>query len=534
LKLSKERWIIPDRIATAAILLGCLLIVLLGVVLQSRVHINHDVGWIAHSAAWLLDGKRFGTDILDPNPPLAWFLMLPAVAAARAGIVPEIVAVQAWSWMLTVAGLALSFMILQPLARVIGRLETTSLMLVSTAVVAILPIGDFGQRDVIAFALMLPYLSSLLGRVAGLPPGRWVSILTGICAGIGLCLKPFLLAVPLLAEPLQALFARNLRPLIRAETLMMAGAVLSYAVAILLFARDYLEFALPLVRAVYWAYDNSAYLVLGRFRDAAWPAVYAAGIALVTLSFTRMHWMLLAWIAGFSACYWLQGKGFPYHAYPVLGASCLFLAYTVVHAGRCVWHSVLIRRPVMRWFVLAALLLVAAPVLYEPFWQAQQWYRSADPQTGDWGRMRQAVIDRLRAQGVGAGDYLYAFSTHPHPGFPTVNYLGAQWSGRMVAQFAVPAYVRRSEVKDPALLTQIDRAMALQLAIVVEDLQRNPPSYVMVEQRQWRLGLAFRKFDDLAFYKQDPDFVQLWNCYVEIEPVGQIRLFRRRDRCQAG
>ena len=523
----------PDAAVTAATLLGCLLIVLLGVGLQSRVHINHDVGWIAHSAAWLLDGKRFGTDILDPNPPLAWFLMLPAVAAARAGIVPEIVAIQAWSWLLTVAGLGLSLVILQPLARVSGRLETKSLMIVGTAVVSILPVGNFGQRDVIAFALMLPYLSSLLGRVSGAPPGRWVSILAGFCAGVGLCLKPFLLAVPLLAEPLQALFARDLRSLIRAETLAMAGALLSYAVAILLFARDYLEFALPVVRAVYWAYDNSAYLVLERFKEAVWPAAYAAGIALATFSLTRMHGMLLAWIAGFSASYWLQGKGFPYHAYPILGASCMFLAYAIVHASRSVWHSVLIKRPAIRWFVLAALLLVAVPVLREPFWQAQWWYRSADPQSGDWGRTRQAVIDRLRALGVGAGDYLYAFSTHPNPGFPTVNYLDAQWAGRTVTQFTVPAHVRRPEVKDPVLLGEIDRAMALQIAIVVEDLRRHAPGYVMVEARQRRLGLAFRKFDDLAFYGQDPGFARLWSCYVEIEPVDQIRLFRRRDGCQA-
>lgn len=534
MKLSKERWIVPDAAVTAATLLGCLLIVLLGVGLQSRVHINHDVGWIAHSAAWLLDGKRFGTDILDPNPPLAWFLMLPAVAAARAGIVPEIVAIQAWCWGLAVAGLAVSFVILQPLARVVGRLETTILMLVGTAVVAILPIGNFGQRDVIAFALMLPYLSSLLGRVAGAPPGRWVSVLAGFCAGAGLCLKPFLLAVPLLAEPLQALFARNPRSLIRAETLAMAGALLSYAVAILLFARDYLEFALPLIRAVYWAYDNSPYIVLERFKEAVWPAAYASGIALATFSFTRVHFMLLAWVGGFSASYWLQGKGFPYHAYPILGASCIFLAYTVVHAGRSVWNSVLIKRPAVRWFALAAMLLVAVPVLREPFWQAQRWYRSADPQTGDWGRTRQAVIDRLRAQGVGPGDYLYAFSTHPHPGFPTVNYLGARWAGRSVTQFAVPAHVRSPEVDDPKLLGEIGRATALQLAIVVEDLQRHAPAYVMVEARQRRLGLAFRRFDDLAYYGKDPDFARLWNCYVEIEPVDQIRLFRRRDGCQAG
>lgn len=521
-------------IATAAMLCGCLAIMLLGIHLQAQVHINHDVGWIAHSAAWLLDGKRFGTEILDPNPPLAWFLMLPAVAVARAGIVSEIVGIQAWTWILCAMGLSLSFAVLLPRVLVLGRLETASLMLMATAVVAILPIGNFGQRDVVAFSLMLPYLSALLGRIGGIPPGRSLSILIGLCAGIGLCLKPFLAAVPLLAEPLLAMFARNPRSLIRAETLGMASACAAYAMAVLLFARDYLDFALPLIRAVYWAYDNAPYLVLGRFRDAAWPAVYGVGIALATFSFSRMHGMFIAWIVGFSASYWLQGKGFPYHAYPILATSCMFLAFAVVRAARSVWRSAILRRPTLRWLVMAVLMLVAFPVLREPFWQAGQWYRSADPATGDWGRMRQALIDRLHSLGVGPGVYLYAFSTHPHPGFPTVNYLGARWAGSTVTQFAVPAHVRRQEVKDPARLGEIERAMALQLSIIVADLQRHPPAYVMVEARQRRLGLAFRRFDDLAYYGRDPDFARLWSCYVEIKPVDRIRLFRRRDVCRTG
>lgn len=524
----------PAAIATVAMLCSCVVIVLLGIHLQAQVHINHDVGWIAHSAAWLLDGRRFGTEILDPNPPLAWFLMLPAVAVARADIVSEIVAIQAWTWILCTTGLALSLAILLPRALVLGRPEAAALMLMATAVVAILPIGNFGQRDVVAFSLMLPYLSALLGRIGGAPPGRPLSILIGLCAGVGLCLKPFLAAVPLLAEPLLAVFAKNPRLLIRAETLAMASACAAYALAILLFARDYLEFALPLVRAVYWAYDSSPYLVIGRFKDAAWPAVYGVGIALATFSFSRVHGMLLAWIAGFSASYWLQGKGFPYHAYPILGTSCVFLAYAVMRAGRMLWRSPVLRRPALRSLVIAILVLVAFPALREPFWQAQQWYRSADPATGDWGRARQALIDRLHSLGVGPGVYVYAFSTHPHPGFPTVNYLGAQWAGSTVTQFAVPAHVRRHEMTDPARLAEIERAMALQLSIIVADLQRHPPAYVMVEARQQRLGLAFRRFDDLAHYGQDPDFARLWNCYVEIEPVDRIRLFRRRVDCQAG
>ena len=244
--------------------------------------------------AWLLDGRRFGADILDANPPLAWFLMLPAALAARWKLVSEIVAIQAWTWLLTIAGLALSAAALVPMTRLLGRIQVIGLLVIGVAVSAILPIGNFGQRDVLAFILILPYLFSMMGRASGLPStGRALPMLIGLAAGFGICLKPFLIVVPLLIELLHLALARNFRDLIRTETLAMAATMLLYAGAILLFARDYLEFALPLVRAVYWAYDDTGYLIGEHFKVASMPAAYALGITLVPCRSTAcMPWLL--------------------------------------------------------------------------------------------------------------------------------------------------------------------------------------------------------------------------------------------------
>ena len=298
-----------------------------------------------------------------------------------------------------------------------------------------------------------------------------------------------------------------------------------------MFARDYLEFALPLVRAVYWAYNDTGYLIREHFKVASMPAAYALGISLVTLSFNRLHAVLVAAIAGFAVSYWVQGKGFPYHAFPLLGAGCVYLVFAIVQGLDAVRQSTRIARRELRWLIIAVLLLVALPPLIAPFTQAHHWYQYAHRKEGERGRLREGVIERLRALGVGPADYLYAIGNHPYPGFPTVNYLGARWASREVAQFAVPAHVRRGEVLDATVLREIDRAMALQVAGVVDALRIHQPAYVMVDARPWRLGLAFRKFDDLAFYGRHANFARLWNCYEEIEPVGRIRLFRRRADC---
>ncbi|MGH8250240.1 MAG: hypothetical protein ACREVI_06010 [Steroidobacteraceae bacterium] len=530
-----KHFVVPGSVATAALLLACLSIVLLGVHLQSQVHINHDVGWIAHSAAWLLDGRKFGTDILDPNPPMAWFLMLPVAMVVRAGLAPEILAIQVWSWLLVCAGLALAFRILLPLSARLGRPEVAVMLIAATAAVSILPVGNFGQREIIAFSLLLPYQFLLTGRLLELPlPRRRLLILVGLVAGCGLCLKPFLVAVPLVTELLHALLTRKLRVVLRAETVAMGAVVLAYMLSVLALAPGYFDYALPLIRAVYWAYDDSGYLILSRFKAAAWPAVYAIAIAIACLSVTRVHAVLLAAFTGFSVSYWAQDKGFPYHAYPILGTSCILFAYSVTHAMRSILVKPLIAAAPIRMLIAILVLLIAVPVLRDPFRQALAWYEAGHRSDGEFGLMRQGPIDRLRSLGIQPADYIYAFSTHPNPGFPTVNYLGVHWAGRAVAQFVIPAHVRKSELTDPEVREAIDRATGLQVEQVIADLARYMPAYVMVEARQRRLGLAYRRFDDLAFYGKYPEFSRLWSCYEEIKPVGQVRLFRRRDVCAAG
>lgn len=521
-----------DTAAAVAAVLGSAAALALGVHFQSLIHLNHDVGWIAHSAGWMLDGKRFGTDILDPNPPLAWFLMLPAAAMARAGWMHEIAAVRLWSWLLTLAAIALSAWVLKGLARRAGRLEAVALLITSAAVLSVLPIGNFGQRELLAFGLLLPYLFLLCIRLSDAPPPSGaLPLAAGIAAGIGICLKPFLLAVPVFSELLFFVLTRRFRGLFRAETLAMAGVMAAYAGAVLLLARDYLEFALPLIRAVYWAYDDSGYLIGMRFREAAMPAAWGIGIALVSFSFTRVHAVLIAAVAGFSASYWAQGKGFPYHAFPVLGSSCILLAYSAVRAMRVLGTSERLAQLHLRLLALLAVAAAALPPLLHPFSEALRWYDYGDVRTGTFGMLRQEPIDRLRRLGVRGTDYIYALSTHPNPGFPAVNYLGVRWAGRAVAQFAIPAHVRRSEIDDPRMLEAIDRATRLQVTLVVEDLAAHRPRFVIVESRQRRLGIAYRPFDDLAFYGADARFAAQWRCYEEIEPMRHLRLFRRREGC---
>ena len=68
------------------------------------------------------------------------------------------------------------------------------------------------------------------------------------------------------------------------------------------------------------------------------------------------------------------------------------------------------------------------------------------------------------------------------------------------------------------------------VASVIRDVGLDP-RFVIVEARQRRLGIAYRPFDDIAFYGTDPRFAAAWRCYEEIEPMRHLRLFQRREGC---
>ncbi len=63
----------------------------------------------------------------------------------------------------------------------------------------------------------------------------------------------------------------------------------------------------------------------------------------MTLSFNRLHAVFVAAIAGFAVSYWVQGKGFPYHAFPLLGAGCVYLVFAIVQGLDAVRQTLALR-----------------------------------------------------------------------------------------------------------------------------------------------------------------------------------------------
>jgi hypothetical protein len=512
-------------------LAACGLLIAAGAAMQSRVHLNHDVAWILHGARWMLDGAQFGRDIIDVNPPLAWFVSLPAAWLVNSGLYSEAAALRLYVWLVCAASLLLCHRLLRPL-RAAGESADSAALLVGAAfAMAILPGAVFGQREHFAFVLGLPYCLLAASRLRGdaaVPVALAAGC--GVLAGVAFGFKPWLLAVPLLLELLHLARTRSLRAAWRPETLAFGATLLAYLLAVLLFAPDYLRVVVPMGVATYWAYDGSLPGWV-HWRKPAFFALVALGFFAVARRLPVHAMALFTAFAGFSISHWAQQKGFAYHAYPAWACAATLVGYGAVPAARALASS---SWPIGGWLKIA---MAAVPVII-----AANFARMGNLYVNDWARLydmkgdmiggyRSYLIARINAT-VPAGGHVYAFSTHPFPAFPTMSYTAAEWGSPMVGQFAIPAFVERAEVTDPQRLAALDRAVQAQREQVLRDFQNRAPDMVLLATGPERLGMTGREFDDIAFYSADPRFAAIWAQYDEAERIGSLRVFLRRKAAE--
>lgn len=497
--------------------------------LQSGVLLNHDVSWIAHSARWWLDGATFGAQILDPSPPMAWILSLPAAVLAELELMNEAAAVRLVFWTYFVFAAILLFFVSRHLdpkesAATIGW----KLSFIVSATLT--PAFSFGQREYLSVLLAMPYLACAAALLQG---NSSVTIATriaaGILAGLGFSIKPFFLAVPFLVEVL--IVSRfGWRSILRPDAVAIGITVLAYGLGVLLLMPDYVLSIMPMIVSTYWAYEtHSIAPLLERYLSAIEPALFGVSIAAVSRSWTHQHSVILLATAGYSISYFAQSKGFVYHAYPVLLCSLVFLGIALgsgLHRLLIVQSSVHRLLRILSATILSFLALLPVKHVHD---DVVRWYLTHNVTSGNFGRLRVAAVDLVNRLAPDRGSHFFAFSTHPFPGFPTASYTKAEWTGRAASQFLVPAYARLDEVADNALRQRIISAANSQRRMVIEDFERHPPKVVFVERTQIRLGLGGRRFDDLAFYLADPAFDRIWSQYEELAPLGPLRVFSLKE-----
>ncbi len=278
------------------ILLAAVAVAALGIAIAWTRTPSADVLWLVDVARRVARGQVLYRDVLEINPPLIVWLLLPFARTAHP-----------LQWFLagTVA-LAVASSVLA--ARAFGR---PGMLVAALALLLVVPIGWFGQREHLAIALILPWL---LGTLRGRD-----GLLEGVLAGIGFSLKPQLL----LAFALVTFFTRRLDRgsvavlvVVGIYPLLVALLTPDYFWLVRRLGPDYLAYNRAAPAGLLWTNPCAWLSLLG---PAAWLAVrrrardrqVGDGLALATL--------------GFLAGAVVQAKGWNYHYAPAVTTSGLLL-----------------------------------------------------------------------------------------------------------------------------------------------------------------------------------------------------------------
>jgi hypothetical protein len=477
--------------------------------------LNHDTSWYLVATRKWMNGAELYRDIIEVNPPLAFYLTRPGLWIA------DLVGVGARTGMLLfLSGLiCLSLFIVQSLLAevAITPAQRRGMLAAAAAGLLILPLGVFAQREHIMTVLALPYLIGKMLRPMGLRTSTARDVGLAVFAVAGLCLKPHFLALPLFLTLLEMRRSRSMRPLIAADNLAIGLGVVAYLALIMLLHPAYVAQIIPMAMLVYGAYGLPAINVILNPALAAmllalvlWHGAAVSGNTGMSGSVKAATHVLAAAVMAFGLSYFVQFTGYRYQSLPIELASLLVVSWILASC-----HSSVLRRP--------ARAIAAAAVLWLTL--------GASMMTGHY---RSDYLDEMMAALPGdiSGRGVMAFSGSVALTFPLVLETGAIWTSRYPALWLIPGAVTNLAAADceasPQRCEALNDVLAYARDTVVEDFITHRPDLVLVDKRQAKSYFDGLEFDYIDFMSMDQKFAAAWTEYAYHGDILIFEIWQRR------
>jgi hypothetical protein len=388
------------------------------------------------------------------------------------------------------------------------------------------PRGDFGQREHLILAFLLPYLVVLTARADGGRPQPAVAIAAGALAAIAVGVKPFYLVVPTVLEAYLWLRLRSRWRPLRVETAALILVGLGEVAGVLVLLPEYLGEGLPLALLTYGAYELESRLIMVDFRLLLLVGALALSLGLPARPDGRA-WndiLRLATVGTLFAAV-IQNKGWSYHFYPVWAIALLWAGSAALLRLLGPPPSLALPRRLAAAVGLGLTLLVGLPVAYDALWRLRVAVCAVHCPEVPWHRDRspEALLYPLFREH--AGEPVYVVSTAVDPAFPAALDAGVRWAGSHCCLWPIPAIAAGAGEPDPVRRAALDRARAMLIEHVARDFAERRPRLVVVEVSEHIPFVTEPGFDLLGLLLEDERFRALWAPY---RPAGELRWRDRR------
>ncbi|MGJ8624912.1 MAG: GtrA family protein [Yoonia sp.] len=477
--------LISVETATAAVVALAVLLAFWG------QQMNHDVIWYHVATRKWLAGAALYTDIVEVNPPLAFYFTLPVIKLADLTGLNDQAA-----QLILIAGL--TFVSLSLTGRALARTgkftsHQRAIVIAGTGAILIaLTLRDIAQREHIFVLLFLPWIAETIDSNRNPSPGFT------LLAAVGMCLKPFFVIFPLFALLLWAVRKRSIAPLFSLSAFIFLITGLAYIGAVALLHPVYFTEIMPTAALVYGAYGAPLWPVT-LFVLIPLTALVCAGLWIMTrpsppLGTTTFFTVTLAG----SLSYFIQSTGFFYHTIPFLAFGSIACVFALFDA-RC------------RVFALVALVLVANYSLNKG-----RYIDGVSP-----------LIGRIIEQQPEIGSLL-VLTTDVAAGPIVAAGAGVDWANEYPAQWLIPgalnARVRANCSADPQRCEDIDAILDRNRNDLLRDIQNGRPDMIVFDQANLFFDVPFAWQDFLA---HEHSFTEIMKRYRRIEHDDRFSYWKR-------
>lgn len=478
---------------------------LLASLFYSQFHLSHDNSWYLIATRRFMDGATLYVDIIELNPPLAFYLTVPGLALADGTGLPDKAGYVTYVSMLaTIANIwAASIVSRSTLVHRDKRLW----WIAAPIMTLILPISEFGQREHLLIAFTLPYFfAAILHEKVVLTKAEQIAL--GLFAVLGFALKPYFYLAPLFLALGRCWREKKLIPAFSPANLSIGLMTLAYLGFIWVQHPEYVSDIVPLANAVYHSYGMEHWR---RWLQPAWLALpFIVAVKRYRPNIVGAEAAAIILIAlGFVASYFVQFKGWNYHVLPA--AAYLLLAITWLS-----WQAL----ELLRAKLLLAILLIFAVIGT----LGQQLIRGPyKPWTLD------AFSQFVPRDGMG----ILLFSSNVSAAFPFVNEMNGKWASRYPAQWLIPGSLSALRLTDcnvaPERCQELQDILMRARADLVSDLIRYQPELVYVDEREEKSHFDGQQFDYVAFLDEDARFAAAWQNYERVGKTFEYRVFRLKS-----
>lgn len=308
------------------VLLCLALILVFGFALVALQYpLNPDVGWFVSISRRMLSGEQLYVDIVEVNPPLVIYLMMPAVLVADTMGLSDAAAVNSFMIVLLSVSIVFSVHLIFDSHR---HIATAWWLVLFGFSLFIVPAADFGQREHLLLALTIPFILIKWRFTCGSALRNWERWLAGIAGGIGFALKPHFLFFWIALEALAFLRGRErgIEFRVGSETIAVVSVFAVYASLSMIFHAAYLRLAQD-VAQVYGAFGpgyRMSLLVL----FYSLPLIPLGGALYLAESKSSLRLLVLGLCVYSGVGLWvafIQSKGWSYHFLPSFVATGLAL-----------------------------------------------------------------------------------------------------------------------------------------------------------------------------------------------------------------